>query len=671
MKYMQKILDWIEVRRGSKNPLFFVLIAIKDIIWFFSYFIPMQIVKLLQNRTQKGLLFFYSIFDHYRVPTEKYYKISFCITCMDRLSHLKKTLRKNIKNNEDYPNMEFVLLDYNSSDDLEEWVFSNFTDELKSGLLVYYKTNESKYFQMSRAKIIAHQMSTGDIVCNLDADNYTGKDFAFFINLTCNESLDIIGTQSYNKGFLSSHISDCGGRIFLSKKNFLKLGGYNEKFIGWGSEDREFIARAKKLGLKEINIPRYFLGAIRHSDWLRVKNMSSPIKQSSANNNYLLQKSSKSQNFEVKNKGIKEGVVKRIKFKEEYIVPNKIRLNEVWVITTLFNPKNNRPRLNNYHTFQKNLRRQGIKLLTVEAVFKNNWFSLNDKDADLLVSVKSDSVLWQKERLLNIALKHLPPYCRYIIWADADIIFLNDNWLEDTVNLLQEYPVVQCFTEAIYLNKNENWRESARAGFPKERIVDSFANYYQKNPSKDFCFKTAGGFVWAARKEVLAGAGFYDYNILGGGDWKMIGAFVGTDLKNEYEVKWAKKIHKNVLGKIGSVPGMVLHLYHGELRNRLYGTRGKILTKHGFNPKRDLEVNRYGCWRFTKQAPKELKKDVNLYFRLRNETNSIWITVLNIFTYKKNPDLNWGDSEFKYLLGVIGTFLRNNYPRIYKILKRK
>ena len=678
MKFLQKIFDWIEVRRGTKNPLFFILIVIKDILWFFSYFIPTQIIKLLQNKTQKSLLFFYGFFDHYRVPVERYYKISFCITCMDRLSHLKKTLRKNIENNRDYPNVEFVLLDYNSSDELEEWVFYNFVEELKSGLLIYYKTDESKYFQMARAKNIAHQIATGDIVCNLDADNYTGKDFAFYINLTCNQSMDIIGVQKYDKRFLQSHISDCGGRIFLSKDNFLKLGGYNEKFVGWGKEDREFIARAGKLGLKEEYIPRYFLGAIRHSNWLRVKNMVQSIKQADDNNEFLLQKSYNSQNFKIDNPVIEKDKIRRMKLKGSYLLSDKIRLDEVWVITTFFNPQNNRQRLDNYHTFQKNLRRQGIKLLTVEVVFKNSWFSLRNKDADLLVSVKSDSVLWQKERLLNIALKHLPPYCRYVVWADADVIFLNDNWLENTVELLQKYPVVQCFSEAVYLNKDENWREEVRNGFPKERRIESFASYYQKKLDKKPFFETAGGFAWAARKEVLDKVGFYDYNILGGGDWKMIEAFISADLKNKYEIEWAEKINKIVLGKIVCVPGLLLHLYHGELKNRLYGTRQTILDKHGFNPERDLELNHYGCWRFTKQAPKNLKKDISLYFRLRNEKNQRLTTILNSSVYKKNPDLNQGDqeivtlkSEFEHNLGLVGIFLRRYFPRIYNILKRK
>ncbi|KKL80749.1 hypothetical protein LCGC14_2001600, partial [marine sediment metagenome] len=52
----------------------------------------------------------------------KIYKISFCTTCMGRLYNLKETLPKNIEANGEYPNVEFVILDYNSSDGLGDWV---------------------------------------------------------------------------------------------------------------------------------------------------------------------------------------------------------------------------------------------------------------------------------------------------------------------------------------------------------------------------------------------------------------------------------------------------------------------------------------------------------------------------------------------------------------------
>lgn len=48
-------------------------------------------------------------------------QISFCITCMNRLKHLQETLEKNILDNFLVDEVEFVVLDYNSQDGLEEW----------------------------------------------------------------------------------------------------------------------------------------------------------------------------------------------------------------------------------------------------------------------------------------------------------------------------------------------------------------------------------------------------------------------------------------------------------------------------------------------------------------------------------------------------------------------
>jgi len=46
----------------------------------------------------------------------KHFKISFCIVCMNRLHQLSQTLLQNIRDNEDYSELEFIVLDYNSND---------------------------------------------------------------------------------------------------------------------------------------------------------------------------------------------------------------------------------------------------------------------------------------------------------------------------------------------------------------------------------------------------------------------------------------------------------------------------------------------------------------------------------------------------------------------------
>lgn len=54
--------------------------------------------------------------------TTQSYKISFCTTCMDRLYHLKESLPINLINNSSYANIEFVVLNYNSKDEIDTWM---------------------------------------------------------------------------------------------------------------------------------------------------------------------------------------------------------------------------------------------------------------------------------------------------------------------------------------------------------------------------------------------------------------------------------------------------------------------------------------------------------------------------------------------------------------------
>lgn len=306
-------LKFIEEKRHSKNLLFLLLVLIKDIGWVFGYFIPDKIAIIYEAIENKLFSLTYNFTRKYKKSEEKYFKISFCITCMNRLPHLKRTLKKNLKNNADYPEAEFVLLDYNSSDGLQDWILKNFKTELENGRLAYYQTKEPKYFHMAKAKNISHQLARGEIVCNLDADNYTGKDFAFFINSSLQKTTEIIGAYKKRRIIDPTSHRDCGGRIFLTKDNFLKLGGYDETFTGWGCEDDDFKIRAKTLGLKEAIIYPFFLSYLSHRDILRDKNMEISKKDSYKKNKKILAELKDSGRTFVKNKAIDFTKIKRIK----------------------------------------------------------------------------------------------------------------------------------------------------------------------------------------------------------------------------------------------------------------------------------------------------------------------------------------------------------------------
>jgi hypothetical protein len=189
--------------------------------------------------------------------------IAFCITCMNRLAYLRQTLEQNMEDNYLPDKAQFALLDYHSTDGMEEWCKS-LKKYIDAGLLVYYKTNEPESYHRSHSRNMIFRLSDADIVCNIDADNYLGKGFAADIINRFNGREDVFYTSDY-------HIPDVTGRLCVLKKHFLQVRGYNESFSGWGVEDVELIDWLKKKGLQQdyFRNPQYY-NAIRHSDRLRV-----------------------------------------------------------------------------------------------------------------------------------------------------------------------------------------------------------------------------------------------------------------------------------------------------------------------------------------------------------------------------------------------------------------
>lgn len=179
-------------------------------------------------------------------PVSSYKAISICTTCMNRVGDLSKTLKQNIVDNQDYQGkLEFVLLDYNSKDGLDEYVKSNLMEYIKSGILVYYRTEEPKYYSMSHSRNVAFKLASGEIINSVDADNFVGKGFVNRINM--------LSHQQPEKAVFLKGRRMLRGRLGFYKKEFMEdLTGYSEVLgtIGYGAEDHDIMHRACGLGYK-------------------------------------------------------------------------------------------------------------------------------------------------------------------------------------------------------------------------------------------------------------------------------------------------------------------------------------------------------------------------------------------------------------------------------------
>lgn len=185
---------------------------------------------------------------------ENRYRVSLCTTCMDRLDNLKQTLPQNMKDNEDYNNVEFVVLDYNSrKDDVWGWMKNEMMPHIESGKIVYYRTQEPKHFDMAHSRNIAFKLATGDVVNNVDADAFTPYSkqwdcgFASFINK--------LAHQQPEKAIFAKSRQLLRGRLGFYRREFIDiLGGYDEQNLHYyGHDDADLMNRAWKLGFKMMS----------------------------------------------------------------------------------------------------------------------------------------------------------------------------------------------------------------------------------------------------------------------------------------------------------------------------------------------------------------------------------------------------------------------------------
>jgi hypothetical protein len=305
----------------------------------------------------------------------------------------------------------------------------------------------------------------------------------------------------------------------------------------------------------------------------------------------------------------------------------------LWALTSYFNPMRYQRRRQNFRRFRERLQ---VPLLAVELGYGGR-FELERGDADLLLQIPGNDVLWQKEKLLNAALPSLPAQCDAVACIDCDILFGDAHWTAKARAVLQEHPMAQAFSRVHQLDPA--WTpptppaDAVRLSQPGAAAAIAGADNSAADILGGVMVRSSGvatvGFAWLFRRELLARHGFYDGGIIGGGDTTMACAAYGqcdTAIKlhfmnahqRRYYRAWGEPFFGSVRGGVGALEGDVYHQWHGEPALRRFSDRHAGLAPFDFDPARDLATDEHGAWRWASDKP-ALHAYLAAYFASRKE----------------------------------------------------
>jgi hypothetical protein len=219
-----------------------------------------------------------------------------------------------------------------------------------------------------------------------------------------------------------------------------------------------------------------------------------------------------------------------------------------------------------------------------------------------------------------MATRCLPVNWKYLSWIDADLEFLNQNWVQDTIDRLQKADVIQMFRSVVNLGPNG---ETIK--------VDKGFAYMAKGSGTPWTSTDKYGFwhpgyAWACNHTAFKKmGGLIDWAILGSGDRHMAMALVGRVIQSapgnihaNYKTL-LQDFETNCQGlKLAWVDGTIIHHWHGNFADRRYKERWEILTRNNFDPLDDIGVTSKGVVQLSKKGQR-FTRYLDEYFAGRRE----------------------------------------------------
>jgi glycosyltransferase involved in cell wall biosynthesis len=198
-------------------------------------------------------------------------RLSIVVPCKGRLHYLRRSLPTFIAQ----ADSEVVVVDYDCPDKTQDWVAASFPQARVVAI------TDAPYFNLSRARNIGAREVCADWIVFCDADNLLAPSFS-------EELFKRVSPGSYLRTLRATRFGIMTHNVPLACETatFRSVGGYDDAFDGWGVEDREFIDRLNRSGIRDVVGPADLVDTLRHGNAERTSFYEHQIEVSMAINNY-------------------------------------------------------------------------------------------------------------------------------------------------------------------------------------------------------------------------------------------------------------------------------------------------------------------------------------------------------------------------------------------------
>lgn len=294
--------------------------------------------------------------------------------------------------------------------------------------------------------------------------------------------------------------------------------------------------------------------------------------------------------------------------------------NDMAVLMIMFNPTASVRIVQNWMFVWNRLRAAGIPVFGAELLFpwqKNPWLADDFKT----LTVRSDSIMFHKEKLLARLEREVPVQYTKLCCIDCDVVFARPDWYDAVSVALDEHAVVQPFSVCHWMGPDLRAAVMTNPSGVTQLDIIRAAHATGKTDR----LNGHPGFAMAMRREVRQ----FQWAVVGGGDAVffravngLAGEFANPQMRRLMEPAW-REFAPTVQGSMGVVDGDIWHMWHGPLKSRQYYDRYvQFLKSLPANVKDIREVlveNGDGVWEWRADAKKALNAMMLRYFAGRDD----------------------------------------------------